>query len=258
VFSKVFIRKSLGPRLRMATRTSSKLLLHGPPPAPPLPAGMSIASWLKQERCLASGQVLSKLVGPTASGVVCLSDVNPPHTLPNVVDQFPSNPTTRAIHTETDAPCCAICLESTRFEPTARWVYCNDTGRHAFHRDCLALYLETEVTDGRVANIKCPDVSQGSKCGYTFDAAFIGETVRAEVFSKYEKFVSFKQNPNVRECPSCGHLTIGSPARPDMECETCHQPFCYDHANAHVGIPCRKFLRGKSEGASSSALTRFW
>jgi len=122
------------------------------------------------------------------------------------------------------------------------------------------MYLETEITDGRISHISCPYLNGPDrlKCGSTLDEAFIETTVPPNVFKKYQKFMRVKENPKLRECPSCTHLTLGSSTTPDMECEACHQPFCYDHANAHPGMPCREFLRRHGENVSSSALNRLW
>ena len=154
----------------------------------------------------------------------------------------------------TVAPCCKICLESIPSEPHVS----SCSNHHAFHRKCIVLYLETEIADGRVANIRCPDVGANGRCGCEFDPVFIENTVPPFIFGKYKKFVSFKRDPNVRDCPSCKSLTLGSPTIPDMECAACHQPFCYNHANAHPGIPCREFLRRRGETKSSQVRTRMW
>jgi hypothetical protein len=153
-----------------------------------------------------------------------------------------------------DAKCCAICLESIASDQQASSC-CNPS--HAFHRECIATYLETEIAAGRVSAITCPYRTNG-KCGFTLAPAFIEETVPPNVFAKYQKFVRVKQNPQLRECPSCSHLTVGSPTTPDMECDACHRPFCYDHASAHPGVPCREFLRVHGEKVASSALNRLW
>ena len=134
---------------------------------------------------------------------------------------------------------------------------------HRFCHDCLVNYLSSEISDGRVQSLCCPHVdSFGSRCKAKFSSQKLGELLPLDVYNKYDRFVKQQMNDNYRECPKCAWLTVGAAEKPDMECESCHYAFCFEHGDVHAGISCaayKKASRKKTrESRAKAALSGIW
>ena len=147
-----------------------------------------------------------------------------------------------------------------------RICYCNDQEDlaiclpcgHRWHKDCLMGLIKNKVADAQL-KILCPNIDEdASEQQLLTNAADVGctELISREVIWRladdlgdtdvkdaYIRFEALNNNPNVRECPECGHRQEGSAQDPRMTCQKCHSEYCYHHANAHVGSSCRDYER---------------
>ena len=64
-----------------------------------------------------------------------------------------------------------------------------------------------------------------------------------DVLDKFNRFVQIKGDPNVRECPKCSHLQVGSASQKNMTCGECTYQYCFEHGPAHEGGSCRTYER---------------
>jgi hypothetical protein len=72
--------------------------------------------------------------------------------------------------------------------------------QHKFCKDCITSYLEEEIKNSRVKNIKCP----GIKCDQIFSELKIKEIVSEEYFQKFQKFQKreeIQSNKDLILCP---------------------------------------------------------
>lgn len=113
---------------------------------------------------------------------------------------------------------------------------------HQYCFTCLESYLESNILEGKIS-MKCFHIENYNDAeGKSLPAcnAVIPETTVKEIlinkpttYAKYTRFSFLKSNPYGRECPSCSHLQIGDPNRPQMSCESCGRSYCLTHALAH-------------------------
>ena len=71
---------------------------------------------------------------------------------------------------------------------------------HEFCRECIIEYINEEIKNSRVIDIKCPTVG----CKELFTDEFIKNIVTNEEYNKYKKFLvreKIKDNPNYITCP---------------------------------------------------------
>jgi hypothetical protein len=92
---------------------------------------------------------------------------------------------------------------------------------------------------GDVINIKCPMPD----CASILCTKTVEGLLDPLMVEKYHRFLKQKQNEHYRECHRCGSWIIGDPARPDMKCKECNAEFCFEHANAHPGVPCAQVFK---------------
>lgn len=137
---------------------------------------------------------------------------------------------------------CQICLENVRRSDGHRLVACG----HEFCKMCISGFLESRIREGRVLDISCPHLGgdDDEDCSALVSVEDIGGLLSAEQLHKYERFVQKRQDPSVRDCPKCGHLTEGGSERqPQLTCKLCQHVFCYVHSDAHPGFTCRRYER---------------
>jgi len=136
---------------------------------------------------------------------------------------------------------CPFCLENVREEERVVFLDCG-TEDHGVCRECMGHYIRGLVVDGRVNRIGC------HLCGGQATSEEVLDLTDAETHEKFRRFREMRQDPTVRECPSCSSLC--RPALDDagniiaeMRCGDCGASFCYYHSNAHVGRPCSEYRR---------------
>lgn len=152
---------------------------------------------------------------------------------------------------------CQICFEENDIS-----VGCTLPCCHVFCRACLANYLVSTVTDGKVYP-KCFHLDEESlavseetvesglitqqprrqqslgkyrTCDYEIPPNIIEEVLgdNTNICEKYHRYKFSKENKNARECPYCSEIQIGLPEiTSKIECSKCKGTFCYYHANAH-------------------------
>jgi hypothetical protein len=159
---------------------------------------------------------------------------------------------------------CAICLETS--PPSASqhaWFTCVPrpkeggegrgwTGCCGTHvcSDCMTHYLRQKIMEGDTA-LRCP-----GQCRRDLGEAEVRQHVPS-LCQRVEKLRRLRNNPNVRECPSCGCLNEGSHQRPDMACVSCQTSFCFHHALAHPGQTCRQYSRTSRLALASGSVSGF-
>ena len=159
---------------------------------------------------------------------------------------------------------CAICLETS--PPSASqhaWFTCVPrpkegsegsgwTGCCGTHvcPDCMTHYLRQKIMEGDTA-LRCP-----GQCRRDLGEAEVRQHVPS-MCQRVDKLRRLRNNPNLRECPSCGCLNEGSRRRPDMACVSCQTSFCFHHALAHPGQTCRQYNRTNRLPLASGSVSGF-
>jgi hypothetical protein len=135
---------------------------------------------------------------------------------------------------------CAICLENHSQEDSFHAEAC--ILKHSFCKDSLALYLTSQIAEGRVTSLKCPCFGIDS-CEGVFSKDEVKLLVDEGCYEKYERYIEVKSNPNSRECPTCSLFnTTGNENNPEIVCRSCGTNFCYFHNNAHPSISCQEYI----------------
>ena len=145
---------------------------------------------------------------------------------------------------------CPICLSSEGLTDAFRVAPC----RHAFCSGCLGAYVESRIAAGATA-IQCPFLGDADRCGTQLCPADVEALITdPEVLRKYERFRALSADPDMRECPQCGHRQRGQPSPPLMTCAECGLQYCFVHGNAHPpDEPCDVYER-----RCASARTTHW
>jgi len=134
---------------------------------------------------------------------------------------------------------CPICCESRPEQARVVFARCA-TEDHGCCRACMSHYIRNLVADGRVNSIGC------AYCSAPASTEELYPLMDIETRGKYERFKLMKEDPTMRECPTCGQFCPrvedeeGNTVA-DMKCIKCGAEFCYFHSNAHVGRPCHDY-----------------
>jgi len=136
---------------------------------------------------------------------------------------------------------CPFCLENVREEERIVLFDCG-TEDHGVCRECMGHYIRGLVVDGRVNRIGC------HLCGGQATPEEVLDLTDEATHTKFMRFREMRQDPTVRECPSCSSLcrpTVDDSGSvvAEMTCGDCGTRFCYYHSNAHVGRPCHEYRR---------------
>jgi len=146
---------------------------------------------------------------------------------------------------------CAICLEISPPEASSEaWFTCLpqpkefDDGQAGWTgccgtrvcSECMAQYLRLKIMEGDTV-LRCP-----GQCRRDLSDAEVHRHAPS-FWQRVGKLRQLRNNPNLRDCPSCGCLTEGSRQSPDMTCSSCMTSFCFNHGLAHTGVTCRQHNR---------------
>jgi hypothetical protein len=129
---------------------------------------------------------------------------------------------------------CEICLENHPVTEATQFLGC----QCRFCHFSLQTYFESQIREGYI-EFFCPS------CVTQVTEHEIQKIVSAEMYSKYSRFLEMKSNPSYRECPNCGHASIGSMDQLNMTCSECSESFCFLHSNAHPGRTCQQYMRAQ-------------
>lgn len=108
---------------------------------------------------------------------------------------------------------CPICFSS---------IESNDrmdlTCGHSFCSSCLSAMVQTLVTD-RQTTFRCPALTEGTiACKEEIPSASLERLMDDATLLKFNRFKTLDSNPNLRECPKCGSISLGDPAHATMTC----------------------------------------
>lgn len=122
---------------------------------------------------------------------------------------------------------CKICYDEYT-EWCLLFTLCNC--EHVYCKECLEGYLTTQITNGGVLNLDCPN----PECEAEINITDIYKICDEKTLEKYERFIvlaSLRADPDVRWCPmqNCSSPIKGPPKdnSPWIECETCHLQVCF-------------------------------
>lgn len=133
---------------------------------------------------------------------------------------------------------CSVCFED---KPIDHF-YLQNECPHKFCKDCIRDYLESEIKDRKVLDMKCP----GSDCSRRITQLEIDSLLgRSEVYGKYEQFTleeCLTQDPNFVYCPTpnCGNgMVIADGLK--ITCGNCKTSFCAKcKKEYHEGKTCEE------------------
>eukprot|EP00929_Paragymnodinium_shiwhaense_P108146 TRINITY_DN74466_c0_g1_i1.p1 TRINITY_DN74466_c0_g1~~TRINITY_DN74466_c0_g1_i1.p1 ORF type:complete len:590 (+),score=87.99 TRINITY_DN74466_c0_g1_i1:101-1870(+) len=136
---------------------------------------------------------------------------------------------------------CRICLENVAVTGKVVLSSCS-LDAHATCLECMKMYLQSRITEGRVDDLRCPcatSCSSGEVCSGTITEQEVKQWLDKELVEKFERFSRMKADPQLRACPSCHHLCPPSlrddgSIIADMSCGQCSAYFCHYHSNAHA------------------------
>lgn len=155
---------------------------------------------------------------------------------------------------------CEICLDDDCKIEDMVTLSCD----HRHCRDCFANYLNSKISEARVAasDLVCPSVG----CGTPITNQEMKANVSNDVYEKYDRFMlkQFCQdNPNYRACPHCNEWFADIPQDEDeehmwkrVECEKCRKHFCgkcgqQPHKGQHdQNITCEEYAKWQHENAN--------
>uniref|UniRef100_A0A0G4HC70 RING-type domain-containing protein n=1 Tax=Chromera velia CCMP2878 TaxID=1169474 RepID=A0A0G4HC70_9ALVE len=88
------------------------------------------------------------------------------------------------------------------------------------------------------------DTLATAQCGAPVSNNLVMEIVSETHREKLTRFRMMKEDPRLRECPSCNFLQKGNPRKPAMTCQKCEMEYCYAHADAHPSTEtCQAYER---------------
>ena len=117
---------------------------------------------------------------------------------------------------------CLVCYEPKK---ESRVLDCN----HFICLDCMRIYLETEISQGKVINISCPSL----ECEKKISSNVILNIVSSESFEKYNVFLhnkTLEMNMSFRWCPTLGCSGfdyLKNENSHKLTCNKCSIEFCY-------------------------------
>eukprot|EP00830_Metopus_es_P008624 TRINITY_DN18393_c0_g1_i1.p1 TRINITY_DN18393_c0_g1~~TRINITY_DN18393_c0_g1_i1.p1 ORF type:complete len:482 (+),score=47.08 TRINITY_DN18393_c0_g1_i1:1-1446(+) len=133
---------------------------------------------------------------------------------------------------------CKICTQSNNQENMFA-LSC----KHYYCISCVNSYLEANINDGKILNLKCPEET----CNIVFKRSDISSICTPSTFAKYEKFkenIEINLNKKLRWCPApnCGKYVEENPSTSHAICK-CGFHLCFKCGEAwHEGITCEDFF----------------
>ncbi|XP_054153185.1 protein kinase 4-like [Oppia nitens] len=134
---------------------------------------------------------------------------------------------TKTGNTSTGKLHCKLCLDDIPKDKCQQFTGC----RHQFCTDCLAQYLDTQITDGTVHHIKCPDDQCTGSGGGGGEASYelICKLLSPKSLVRYHKLL-LKKTVDVMDdmayCPKCNDSVDIDNSRNYGYCQKCDYAFC--------------------------------
>lgn len=113
---------------------------------------------------------------------------------------------------------------------------------HRACKECLASYLETNIKDGKVLQIKCFQ----NDCALVFNREDVQKFGSQDIFRKYVKFkenIEVDMDPSLRWCPmpGCCGVVKGGVLATKVECNICSSLVCFKCGQQwHKGRSCKQ------------------
>ncbi|XP_054152766.1 uncharacterized protein LOC128951544 [Oppia nitens] len=121
---------------------------------------------------------------------------------------------------------CKLCLDQ---RPTDECQQFGTAGggdcRHVFCRECLSQYLDTQITDGLIHHIKCPDDQCTAEAAYEL----VCKLLSRKSLVRYHKLLlkkTVETMDDIAYCPKCNDSVEIDTNRKYGYCEQCEHPFC--------------------------------
>jgi len=130
---------------------------------------------------------------------------------------------------------CPICLENHSVSERVYFSACGSV-KHGICKETMAEYIKGAVSVGRA--VKC------HQCSELATDQEVRDFTDEATFQKYIKFKRMREDPELRECPSCSKLckpeVLNGEIKAEMSC-ACGEEFCYFHDLAHRGKSCEDY-----------------
>lgn len=135
---------------------------------------------------------------------------------------------------------CTICMENQAVSDA--FVLTNCKGNHQFCLDCMKGYTTSQINSGVTLHV-CPHES----CVERALDTEIEMLVEPELYEKYMRFKTIKENPDYRECGKCNReLKFSLDAKNKSDCMLtceCGTISCFFHGDAHPNETCAQYAR---------------
>lgn len=141
-------------------------------------------------------------------------------------------------HPET-TPCC-ICFDNIPTESIVILQACRRQA-HGACEGCISHWFGTMIKDSRVGNLCCPKAAGEDACDAVATEAELERLLDGDMMSRYHRFVTQREQPNLRECFRCGEKNLpivdraaGKEVIKAEMCCKCGAEYCFFHSNAHA------------------------
>ena len=110
---------------------------------------------------------------------------------------------------------------------------------HPVHQACLRTYVEHQVDERRVKDIKCP----GLRCQTVLPNEVTRQVLTIPYQVRMDRFRTLDTDSDARACPKCHHVQTHNPFDGNsMTCGACATVYCREHELAHPATEtCRAF-----------------
>ncbi|GIX71212.1 e3 ubiquitin-protein ligase RNF14 [Caerostris darwini] len=131
---------------------------------------------------------------------------------------------------------CDICFSSKAGSEFVIFKSC----KHYFCKECIKSYFETQIIEGNVSSLSCPD----NECKFQADGSLVRQVVEKELFERYDKLLLsriLEDMPDVTFCPRqvCQSAVLLEPCGRMGVCPSCKFVFCSLCNMAYHGVaPC--------------------
>eukprot|EP01038_Epipyxis_sp_PR26KG_P013236 gene13236-17740_t len=164
----------------------------------------------------------------------------------NSGDDLPQSPSRSNQHSLLLPPdfFCVVCLENHSILSGISFFNCPQN--KLFCRPCIIAYIQHQIHDG-ITQIACPCLNNEA-CQAKLTEEEIKSLVDFDFFSKYQRFIHSKNNPNYRECSKCNGSMKKLSSKSSsyaMVCEdvNCGHQSCFIHGDAHPNESCHQYNR---------------
>ncbi|XP_054152764.1 E3 ubiquitin-protein ligase RNF14-like [Oppia nitens] len=112
-----------------------------------------------------------------------------------------------------------------QFDGTAAAATASSGCRHVYCRECLAQYLDSQITNGTVHHIKCPDRQSSGEAAYEL----VCKLLSRKSLVRYHKLLLIKTLDTIEDtayCPKCNDSVEIDSSRKYGYCLDCDYAFC--------------------------------